>query len=57
MTVTDASFANDDSSSQIGYVIVLAGRLNNATILHWQSAKCRRMKGSAFDTEIFAPPP
>jgi hypothetical protein len=50
----DASFANNkDSSSQIGYVIVLADARNNANILHWSSTKCKRITRSVLASETY----
>jgi hypothetical protein len=51
----DASFANNrDLSSQLGYLIVLADKDNNANILHWQSIKCRRKTRSVLASELYA---
>ncbi|EED20730.1 conserved hypothetical protein [Talaromyces stipitatus ATCC 10500] len=50
----DASFANNkDSSSQIGYIIVLADAQNNANILHWSSTKCKRITRSVLASEMY----
>ena len=50
----DASFANNrDMSSQIGFVIVLADKYNNANIIHWQSVKCRRVTRSVLASELY----
>ncbi|KAI0993306.1 hypothetical protein K3495_g14878, partial [Podosphaera aphanis] len=55
ITFTDSSFANNrDNSSQIGYVIVLTDRYNNANIIHWQSVKCRRVTRSVLASELYA---
>lgn len=52
---TDASFANNgDSSSQIGFVIVLADEDDNANILHYSSTKCKRVTRSVLASELYA---
>ena len=52
---TDSSFANNkDYTSQIGYVIVLADKNDNANILHWSSTKCRRITRSVLASELYA---
>jgi hypothetical protein len=52
---TDSSFANNnDHSSQIGFVIVLADGNNNANIVHWSSIKCKRVTRSVLASELFA---
>ena len=52
---TDSSFANnDDYSSQIGFVIVLADGDNNANIVHWSSIKCKRVTRSVLASELYA---
>ena len=52
---TDGSFANNrDYSSQIGYVIVLADKDQNANILHWSSTKCKRITRSVLASELYA---
>jgi len=54
LVFTDASFANNkDYSSQIGYVLVLADRHNNANILHWSSIKCKRVTRSVLASELY----
>ena len=54
LAFTDASFANNkDYSSQIGYVLVLADRHNNANILHWSSIKCKRVTRSVLASELY----
>ncbi|KAI1667266.1 hypothetical protein L13192_07975 [Pyrenophora tritici-repentis] len=57
----DASFANKDMSSQIGYVIVLGNEITNNTsftirgnIIHWSSLKCKRITRSVLASEIYA---
>ncbi|RAL62926.1 hypothetical protein DID88_004767 [Monilinia fructigena] len=43
----DASFANNkDYSSQIGYVVVMMDKHDNANIIHWSSIKCKRITRS-----------
>ena len=42
-----------DMSSQIGFVIVLADKYNNANIIHWQSVKCRRVTRSVLASELY----
>ncbi|EED22636.1 conserved hypothetical protein [Talaromyces stipitatus ATCC 10500] len=50
----DTLFANNkDSSSQIGYIIVLANTQNNANILHWSSTKCKRITQSVLTSEMY----
>jgi hypothetical protein len=52
---TDSSFANNnDLSSQIGFVIVLADKDNRANILHWSSVKCKRITRSVLASELYA---
>lgn len=52
---TDSSFANNnDFTSQIGYVIVLADEAGNANILHWSSVKCKRVTRSVLASELYA---
>ena len=54
LAFTDALFANNkDYSSQIGYVLVLADRHNNANILHWSSIKCKRVTRSVLASELY----
>ena len=51
---TDASFANNqDLSSQIGYVLVLADSTGNANVLHWSSTKCKRVTRSVLASELY----
>ena len=55
MVFTDASFANNrDLSSQIGFVIVLTDRNQDANILHWSSIKCKRVTRSVLASELYA---
>jgi len=52
---TDASFANNnDNSSQIGFIIVIADAENNANIVHWSSIKCKRVTRSVLSSELYA---
>ena len=52
---TDSSFANNqDLSSQIGYVIVLADATNKANTIHWSSTKCKRVTRSVLASELYA---
>lgn len=52
---SDASFANNvDFSSQIGFVIVLTDKTGAANIIHWASAKARRVTRSVLAAELFA---
>src|SRR6266480_3650336 len=52
---TDASFANNkDLSSQIGFIIALADRNNQANIPHWSSIKCKRITRSVLAAELYA---
>ncbi|KAI0995299.1 hypothetical protein K3495_g12883 [Podosphaera aphanis] len=51
---TDSSFANNnDLSSQIGFVMVLADKNNKANIIHWSSTKCKRITRSVLATELY----
>ena len=51
----DASFANNyDISAQLGSVIVLKDKYDNATIIQYGSWKCRRVTRSVFGAEIYA---
>src|ERR1019366_496566 len=55
VTFTDSSFANNaDYTSQIGYVVVLADKDDNANILHWSSIKCKRVTRSVLASELYA---
>lgn len=50
----DASFANNkDYSSQIGYVIVMMDKHNNANTIHWSSIKCKRITRSVLASELY----
>ncbi|APA06573.1 hypothetical protein sscle_02g013430 [Sclerotinia sclerotiorum 1980 UF-70] len=50
----DASFANNkDYSSQIGYVIVMMDKHNNANTIHWSSIKCKRITHSVLASELY----
>ncbi|KAI0990864.1 hypothetical protein K3495_g17323, partial [Podosphaera aphanis] len=52
---TDASFANNqDYSSQIGFVLVLADAANKANVIHWSSIKCKRVTRSFLASELYA---
>ncbi|KAI0995593.1 hypothetical protein K3495_g12587 [Podosphaera aphanis] len=52
---TDASFANNqDYSSQIGFVLVLADATNNANVIHWSFIKCKRVTRSVLASELYA---
>jgi hypothetical protein len=52
---TDSSFANNkDNTSQIGFVIVIADKDNNANIIHWSSIKCKRVTRSVLASELYA---
>ncbi len=51
----DASFANNrDLLLQIGFVIVLTDRNQDANILHWSSIKCKRVTRSVLASELYA---
>ena len=53
MLFTDASFANcDDLKSQIGFVLVLADKKNNANIVHFGSSRCKRVTRSVMAAEV-----
>ncbi|RAL67679.1 hypothetical protein DID88_008420 [Monilinia fructigena] len=50
----DASFANNkDYSSQIGYVVVMMDKHDNANIIHWSSIKCKRITRSVLASELY----
>jgi hypothetical protein len=52
---TDSSFANNqDLTSQIGFVIVLADKTDKANIIHWSSIKCKRVTRSVLASELYA---
>lgn len=52
---TDASFANNQNlSSQVGYVVVLADATNKANIIHWSSTKCKRLTQSVLASGLYA---
>ena len=51
----DASFANNhDLSSQLGSVIILKDKYDNATIIQYGSWKCHRVTRSVLGAEIYA---
>jgi hypothetical protein len=51
---TDSSFANNkDNTSQIGFVITIADKNNNANIVHWSSIKCKRVTRSVLASELY----
>jgi len=51
----DASFAtNYDQTSQLGYIIALCDKFDNASILHFQSYKSRRVARSVLGAETYA---
>jgi hypothetical protein len=54
MVFTDASFANVDLHSQIGYVICLMNDHNKANIIHWSSVVCKRVTRSVLAAELYA---
>jgi hypothetical protein len=50
----DASFVNNNNnSSQIGFIIVLADGNNNANIVHWSSIKYKRGTRSILASELY----
>ncbi len=52
---TDTSFTNNkDLSSQIGFIIMLADRNNQANVIHWSSIKCKRITRSVLAAELYA---
>jgi hypothetical protein len=54
LVFTDSSFANNpDYSSQIGFVIALADKNDQANILHWSSVKCKRVTRSVLASELY----
>lgn len=63
LVFVDAAFANnDDMSSQIGYIVLLANeeRMNESNIdvrgniIHWSSTKCKRVTRSVLASELYA---
>jgi len=55
MVFTDASFANNrDLLSQIGFIIVLTDRNQDANILHWSLIKCKRVTRNILASELYA---
>jgi hypothetical protein len=55
MVYTDTLFANNqDLSLQIGFIIVLSDKNNNANILHWLSIKCKRVTRSVLASKLYA---
>ena len=51
----DASFANNnDLTSQLGYIILLADKFGKCNILHYASYKSRRVTRSVLGAEIYA---
>jgi hypothetical protein len=51
---TNSSFANNkDNTSQIGFVIAIADKNNNANIIHWSSIKCKRVTRSVLASELY----
>jgi hypothetical protein len=54
LVFTDSSFVNNpDYSSQIGYVIVLTDKKDQANILYWLSTKCKRVTRSVLASELY----
>ena len=52
---SDASFStNYDQTSQLGYIITLCDKFNNACILHYASYKSRRVAKSVLGAESYA---
>lgn len=52
---SDASFAsNDDNSSQLGYIVLLADKQNNCHVLAYSSKKSKRVVRSIMAGEVFA---
>lgn len=52
---SDSSFANnDDKSSQLGFIIVLADKLDNCNVLYFSSHKSRRIVRSVLGGEVYA---
>ncbi len=52
---TDASFStNTDHSSQLGYIVLLANKHDNACVLHYASYKSRRVARSVLYAETYA---
>ncbi len=50
---SDASFAsNDDSSSQLGYIILLCDESNHCQILNYSSKKSKRVVRSIMAVEV-----
>ncbi len=53
MIFTDASFANVDFHSQIGYVICLIDDFNKTNLIHWSFTKCKRVIRSVLTIELY----
>lgn len=54
ITFTDSSFANnEDLSSQIGFIIILADDIN-CNLIQWSSTKCKRVTRSVLASELYA---
>lgn len=55
MVFTDATLANNsDSSSQIGFVIILRDKFGACNMLAYSSKKCRRVTHSSLTGELMA---
>ena len=51
----DAGFANNrDLSSQLGFIVLLKDKADNAAIIHYGSWKCHRVTRSVLGAEIYA---
>ena len=54
LVFTDVSFVNNkDLSLQIGYVLALVDKEENANILYWLSIKCKRVTRSVLVSELY----
>ncbi len=51
----DAAFANNsDMSSQLGFIVLLKDKYDNASIIHYGSWKCKRVTRSVLGAEVYA---
>lgn len=54
LVFTDSFFANNiDTSSQIGFIIVLVDKNKKANLIHWSSIKCKRITRSVLAAELY----
>ncbi|KAK1992697.1 hypothetical protein LX36DRAFT_694129 [Colletotrichum falcatum] len=51
----NSSFANNnDLTSQLGFIVVLANKQGNTNVVHYSSTKCKRVTRSVLASEIYA---